>query len=105
MNDETPKDFNPQLAQLSSFLTYRISRVHQKLNVQASRILARFRWAHAEPMACDCFHRRRGRRSPHLNWLNTTAMDKGLVSRNAKSLIESGLVPHQIMKKTVAFIC
>lgn len=39
MNDETPTTLNPQLAQLSNFLTYRISRVHQKLNVQASKIL------------------------------------------------------------------
>ena len=40
MNDETRTRMNPQLAQLGSFLTYRISRVHQKLNAQASRILA-----------------------------------------------------------------
>jgi DNA-binding MarR family transcriptional regulator len=91
MNDETPKDFNPQLAQLSNFLTYRISRVHQKLNVQASKILndsvgvTLIQWrliafiGGAEEVTAS-------------ELVRYTAMDKGLVSRNAKSLIESGLV-------------
>lgn len=91
MNDETPKDFNPQLAQLSDFLTYRISRVHQKLNVQASKILndsvgvTLIQWrliafiGGAEEVTAS-------------ELVRYTAMDKGLVSRNAKSLIESGLV-------------
>ncbi|MGJ8596032.1 MarR family winged helix-turn-helix transcriptional regulator [Sulfitobacter sp.] len=91
MNDETPKDFNPQLAQLSNFLTYRISRVHQKLNVQASKILhdsvglTLNQWrllafiGGAEQVTAS-------------ELVKYTSMDKGLVSRNAKSLIESGLV-------------
>ena len=91
MNDETPKDFNPQLAQLSNFLTYRIARVHQKLNVQATRILhdsvgltlsqwrvIAFVGGAGEVIASEL--------------VKYTAMDKGLVSRNVKSLIESGLV-------------
>ena len=91
MNDETPKDFNPQLAQLSNFLTYRISRAHQKLNVQASKILhdsvglTLNQWrllafiGGAEQVTAS-------------ELVKYTGMDKGLVSRNAKSLIESGFV-------------
>ena len=88
MNDETPKDFNPQLAQLSNFLTYRISRAHQKLNTQASKILhdsvglTLNQWrlvafiGGAEQVTAS-------------ELVKYTSMDKGLVSRNAKSLIES----------------
>ncbi len=91
MNDETPKDINPQLAQLSNFLTYRISRVHQKLNVQASKILHEAvgltltQWrvlafiGGAEEVTAS-------------ELVRYTAMDKGLVSRNAKTLIKDGLV-------------
>jgi DNA-binding MarR family transcriptional regulator len=91
MNDETPKDFNPQLAQLSNFLTYRISRAHQKLNTQASKMLhdsvglTLNQWrlvafiGGAEQVTAS-------------ELVKYTSMDKGLVSRNAKSLIESGLV-------------
>lgn len=91
MNDETPKDFNPKLAQLSNFLTYRISRVHQKLNVQASKLLhdsvglTLNQWrllafiGGAEQVTAS-------------ELVKYTSMDKGLVSRNAKSLVEGGLV-------------
>lgn len=91
MNDETPSNFNPQLAQLNNFLTYRISRVHQKLNVQASKILhdsvgvTLNQWrmiafiGGAEEVTAS-------------ELVRYTAMDKGLVSRNVKSLIETGLV-------------
>ncbi len=91
MNDETPKNFNPQLAQLSDFLTYRISRVHQKLNVQASRILN-------ESVGVTLIQWRLiafiggAKEVTASELVRYTAMDKGLVSRNAKSLIKSGVV-------------
>ena len=91
MNDETPKDFNPQLAQLSNFLTYRISRVHQKLNVQATRILQDSVGLTLSQWRVIAFIGGAGEVTAS-ELVKYTAMDKGLVSRNVKSLIESGLV-------------
>lgn len=91
MNDETPKDFNPQLAQLSNFLTYRISRLHQKLNTQASKILSETVGVTLNQWRMIAFIG--GAETVTASELvRYTAMDKGLVSRNVKSLIEGGLV-------------
>ncbi|MDC0343763.1 MarR family winged helix-turn-helix transcriptional regulator [bacterium] len=91
MNDETPKDFNPQLAQLSNFLTYRIARVHQKLNMQATRILHDSVGLTLSQWRVIAFVGGAGEVTAS-ELVKYTAMDKGLVSRNVKSLIESGLV-------------
>ncbi len=91
MNDETPKDFNPQLAQLSNFLTYRISRLHQKLNTQASKILSESVGVTLNQWRMIAFIGGAGNVTAS-KLVRYTAMDKGLVSRNVKSLIESGLV-------------
>jgi len=91
MNDETPKDFNPQLVQLSNFVTYRISRVHQKLNVQASKILHDSVGLTLTQWRVLAFIGGAGEATAS-ELVRYTAMDKGLVSRNAKMLIESGLV-------------
>lgn len=91
MNDETPKTLNPQLALLSNFLTYRISRVHQKLNVQASKILSDSVGVTLNQWRMIAFIG--GAETVTASELvRYTTMDKGLVSRNVKSLIESGLV-------------
>lgn len=91
MNDQTPKDFNPQLAQLSSFLTYRISRLHQKLNTQASKLLSETVGVTLNQWRMIAFIG--GAKTVTASQLvKYSAMDKGLVSRNVKSLIEGGLV-------------
>ncbi len=91
MKHETPKDFNPQLAQLSHFLTYRISRLHQKLNTQASKILTEAVGVTLNQWRMIAFIG--GAETVTASELvRYTAMDKGLVSRNVNSLIESGLV-------------
>lgn len=91
MNDETPQDRNPQLAQLSGFLTYRISRLHQKLNTQATRLLAGSVGVTLNQWRMIAFIG--GAKTVTASELiKYTAMDKGLVSRNVKSLIEGGLV-------------
>ncbi|MEM7472602.1 MAG: MarR family winged helix-turn-helix transcriptional regulator [Pseudomonadota bacterium] len=91
MNDETPQDFNPQLAQLSGFLTYRISRLHQKLNSQATKILAAKVGVTLNQWRMIAFIG--GAETVTASELvRYTAMDKGLVSRNVKSLIQDGLV-------------
>lgn len=96
MNDETPDPENAQLAQLSGFLTYRISRLHQKLNMQASRILQESVGVTLNQWRMIAFVG--GAQSVTASQLvKYTAMDKGLVSRNVKSLIEAGLIvtsPH-----------
>ena len=91
MNDETPQDFNPQLAQLSGFLTYRISRLHQKINSQGTKILAAKVGITLNQWRMVAFIG--GAKTVTASELvRYTAMDKGLVSRNVKSLIEDGLV-------------
>lgn len=91
MNDETPKNYNPQLAQLSQFLTYRISRLHQKLNTQATKILNDAVGVTLNQWRMIAFIG--GAETVTASELvRYTAMDKGLVSRNVKSLIENGLV-------------
>ncbi|WP_270728870.1 MarR family winged helix-turn-helix transcriptional regulator [Shimia sp. Alg240-R146] len=91
MNDKTPQDFNPQLTQLSGFLTYRISRLHQKLNAQATKILAAKVGVTLNQWRMIAFIG--GAETVTASELvRYTAMDKGLVSRNVKSLILEGLV-------------
>ena len=98
MNDETPNDFNPQLAQLSNFLTYRISRLHQKLNTQASKILSETVGVTLNQWRMIAFIG--GAETVTASKLvKYTAMDKGLVSRNVKSLIEGGLVASSVHTK------
>lgn len=91
MSDLKQKDFNPQLAQPSHFLPYRISRLHQKLNTQATQTLGESvgltlnQWrmlafiGGAETVTAS---------EP----VRYTAMDKCLGSRNVKALIAEGLV-------------
>ncbi len=91
MTENTHTDQSDRLAQISGFLTYRISRLHGKLNGQASRILEKSvgitlnQWrmmafiGSAENLTAS-------------ELISHTSMDKGMVSRNVKSLIEMGLV-------------
>ncbi|WP_298859467.1 MarR family winged helix-turn-helix transcriptional regulator [uncultured Sulfitobacter sp.] len=91
MNDLKQKDFNPQLAQLNHFLTYRISRLHQKLNTQATKILSDSVGVTLNQWRMVAFIG--GAETVTASELvRYTAMDKGLVSRNVKSLIAEGLV-------------
>lgn len=91
MNDETPATYNPQLAQLSGFLTYRISRLHQKLNSQATKILAAKVGVTLNQWRMIAFIG--GAETVTASELvRYTAMDKGLVSRNVKSLIQDEIV-------------
>lgn len=97
MNDETPNENMNRLSQLSSFLTYRISRLHVKLNTQASKILRESVGITLNQWRMIAFIG--GAKEITASELNNyTAMDKGLISRNVKSLIELGLVqakPHE----------
>ncbi len=96
MNDETPSDYDTRLSQLSHFLTYRISRLHGKLNAQASRILRDSVGVTLNQWRMIAFIGG-AEKITASELINYTAMDKGMVSRNVKSLIECGLVvssPH-----------
>lgn len=98
MNDETPQDFDTRLSQLSQFLTYRISRLHSKLNAQASRILSASVGLTLNQWRMIAFIGG-AEKITASELINYTAMDKGMVSRNVKSLIEAGLVlsaPHKV---------
>lgn len=98
MNDETPGDYDTRLTQLSQFLTYRISRLHGKLNAQASRILQASVGLTLNQWRMVAFIGG-AEKITASELIHYTAMDKGLVSRNVKSLIETGLVlstPHDI---------
>lgn len=91
MNDETPSDYNDRLLQLSNFLTYRISRVHGKLNAQASKILHDTVGLPLNQWRVIAFIGGAGTISAS-ELIRFTAMDKGLVSRNVKALLERGLL-------------
>ncbi len=96
MNDETRRDYETELSQLSQFLTYRISRLHGKLNAQASRILRGSVGLTLNQWRMVAFIGG-AEKITASELINCTAMDKGMVSRNVRSLIESGLVlsaPH-----------
>jgi len=96
MNDETPRSYDTELSQLSQFLTYRISRLHGKLNAQASRILRSTVGLTLNQWRMIAFIGGAGKLTAS-ELINYTAMDKGMVSRNVKSLIEDKLVlstPH-----------
>lgn len=91
MNDRPSGDHDARLSLLSQFLTYRISRLHGKLNAQASRILRDSVGVTLNQWRMIAFIGGAGNITAS-ELINYTAMDKGLVSRNLKSLIESGLV-------------
>ncbi len=79
------------LRQLNQFLTYRVSRLHAKLNAQASRILNKSVGITLNQWRMIAFIGGAGKLTAS-ELIAATAMDKGLVSRNVKSLIASGLV-------------
>lgn len=98
MNDLTQRDSDSELKLLSSFLTYRVSRLHGKLNAQATRILRDSVGVTLNQWRMIAFIGS----APKITasqLINYSALDKGLVSRNIKSLIEAGFVvstPHDI---------
>lgn len=96
MNQESPDSSAVQLGQLSTFLTYQVSRLHGKLNAQASRILRDSVGVTLNQWRIIAFVGGAGQITAS-ELIHYTALDKGLVSRNVKSLIEEGLVvstPH-----------
>ncbi|MEL7346040.1 MAG: helix-turn-helix domain-containing protein, partial [Pseudomonadota bacterium] len=91
MNDETQNETMDRLNQLSNFLTYRVSRLHGKLNAQASKILKDSVGITLNQWRMIAFIG--GARTITASELiHYTAMDKGLISRNVRSLIELGYV-------------
>lgn len=91
MNKQTEIEKQTQLEQLRRFLTYRISRVHWKLNSQASKILHETVGITLAQWRIIAFIG--GSESITATELvKLTAMDKGLVSRNVKALIADGIV-------------
>ena len=91
MNGQPSVKHDTQLSQLSRFLTYRVSRLHGKLNAQASRILRDSVGVTLNQWRMIAFIGGAGKITAS-ELISYTAMDKGLVSRNLKSLIENGLV-------------
>jgi len=91
MNDESHTPRNAYFDLLSNFLTYRISRLHGKLNAQASRILSDSVGVTLSQWRIIAFLGSAGSISASA-LVRYTAMDKGLVSRNVKTLIQQGLV-------------
>lgn len=91
MNDQSDQEFQTELEQLRRFLTYRISRVHWKLNTQASKILSETVGLSLTQWRILAFIG--GSESITASELvKVTAMDKGLISRNVKTMIQNGVV-------------
>ena len=77
---EEPKNFTPDEGVLSRFMTYRLARLHARLNVQASRILqdvAGLSLTQWRVLSLVGSHR--GATATQLT--RVSAMDKGLFSR------------------------
>ena len=91
MTKQSDGELDGRLRQLNQFLTYRISRLHAKLNAQASRILNNSVGITLNQWRMIAFIGGTGKLTAS-ELIAATAMDKGLVSRNVKSLIASGLV-------------
>jgi DNA-binding MarR family transcriptional regulator len=87
-------DDHPSPAPLETFLTYRLARVQSKLNAQATRILrdhagitlTQWRILAVIGDAGSCTAAQLSR---------NTSMDKGLISRNVKTLIAQGFLSSQ----------
>lgn len=97
MNKVSQPNNAEQLRQLSGFLTYRVSRLHGKLNAQATRILRNTVGITLNQWRMIAFIGSAGRLSAS-QLIQYSALDKGLVSRNVKALIEIGHVkstPHE----------
>lgn len=86
-----------ELKQLSNFLTYRVSRLHGKLNAQATKILNNSVGITLNQWRMIAFIGG-AQQITASQLISITALDKGLVSRNIKSLIEAEFVvstPHE----------
>lgn len=97
MNDLTLLKNETELAQLSQFLTYRVSRLHGKLNAQATSILSDTVGVTLNQWRMIAFIGG-AREITASQLIQHTALDKGMVSRNITSLISAGFVastPHE----------
>lgn len=80
--------------QLEHFLTYRMARVQAKLNAQATRILREHADITLTQWRLIILLEAQGQTTAaHLS--RVAAMDKGLISRNIKFLVDLGLVDTQ----------
>ncbi|MEM8979973.1 MAG: MarR family winged helix-turn-helix transcriptional regulator [Pseudomonadota bacterium] len=92
--DDTPA--SPQIQDLEhiplrAYLTFRISKVHAKLNAQATRILRDASGITLSQWRVIALIGPHGTtRSADL--IKEAALDKGLLSRNIKTLVEDGIV-------------
>lgn len=90
MHDQPPNADGSD-APIAQFLTYRLSRVQARLSAQASRILRDHagititQWRIIAVLG-------EGARRTSAQLSRMTAMDKGLISRNVKSLAAEGLI-------------
>ena len=98
MNDETPSDYASELTQLGQFLPYRVSKLHAKLNTQATKILRESVGISQNQWRMIAFIGS-ARTITASELVTDSAMDKGLVSRKVKSLIEAGLVTSSTHEK------
>ncbi len=93
----THSDTSSELIQLSAFLTYRVSRLHSKLNAQASKILGELVGLSLNQWRMMAFIGS-AKTLTATELVAYTAMDKGLISRNVKTLINKGLVTSSVRK-------
>lgn len=97
MNDQNPPTETVGPQSPSHFLTYRLSRLHGKLNAQASRILRNAVGITLNQWRMLAFIGGSDRITAS-ELIARTAMDKGLVSRNVNALVNCGLVQRSTPK-------
>ncbi|PJJ82788.1 DNA-binding MarR family transcriptional regulator [Brevirhabdus pacifica] len=80
-----------QEAELNRFITFRIARLHAKLNIQAAKLLAETAGLSLTQWRIIALLGNMGQCNSS-DLVRVSAMDKGLLSRRLKSLVQEGLV-------------
>lgn len=83
---------DPERDELLSFITYRISQVHPKLNAQATHILQSHAGLSLLQWRSIALLKVHGPAVPSVQLIKFTGMDKGLFSRTLKTLLAEELV-------------
>ena len=87
-----PEPENERAAELASFITYRISKVHPRLNAQAAHILRKHAGLSLLQWRIISLINAFGPEVSSVHIINKVKLDKGLFSRTLKALVTGGYV-------------
>ena len=87
-----PEPENEAAAELASFVTYRISKVHPRLNAQAAHVLRKHAGLSLLQWRIISLINAFGPEVSSVDIINRVDLDKGLFSRTLKALVSGGYV-------------